>query len=392
MNTFNSYSSRAPIQVENIPTDSSGGQEDKRPRTRCGYLVPDAYANYEQAIGQTGSQASGRAIHFAADLICSGGLDIWIRGVYSYALTHIGLANPRILVYLKQRIASIDRLAAQLPQESFFSNRDVQNLVSEVVLILQLCPKRAKVVWPKVDDTTKTPGWIRSVAGSPETAATRKVWSSDGDSPTLYLASNELCKAITEGSSERALFWIRWVLEEDSKIKKETKGNGLSSKARGPETLNTKSQTEAGHYIAALLLEIYRDLMSKGIIRMNEEFQELIRLWRGGETRMAARLRKDCLGWMTMICCEVPRWKVPAAPTLVEDPVRLSRAVGGSTQFFNEVLSYPPLPSSQQLKAKMMKAVREKKAKNMTEKEKKAMTMEEQFDAFDAVMEAYLNK
>ncbi len=389
MTSLNSYTVRAPIQVETIPQD---GQEDKRPRTRCGYLVPDAYTAYEQALGQTGSQASGRALHFAADLICSGGLDIWIRGAYSYAITHIGLANPRILVYLKQRIADLDRFSAQLPQESFYGNRDVQSLVSEVVLVLQLCPKRAKVVWPKIEDSAKVPGWIRGVANAQETGATRKVWSSDGDTAPLYLASNELCKAITDGSSERALFWIRWILEEDARIRKETKSNGLTSKPRGPETLNSRQQTEAGHYVAALLLEVYRDLVSKGIIRMNEEFQELLRLWRGGENRMAARLKKDCLGWMTMICSEVPRWKVPAAPTLVEDPMRLSRAVSASKQFFNEVLSYPPLPAAQQLKTKMMKAVKEKKAKNLTEKERKAMTMEEQFDAFDAVMEMYLNK
>lgn len=390
MNTLNSYTARAPIQVETIPMDSGG--EDKRPRTRCGYLVPDAYSNYEQALSQTGSHASGRALHFAADLICSGGLDIWIRGAYTYALTHIGLANPRIVVYLKQRIVELDKKAAQLPQENFYSNRDVQSIVSEVVLVLQLCPKRAKVVWPKIDEAAKAIGWIRGVANAPETAPTRKVWSSDGDSGSLYLAANEICKAIVDGSSERALYWIRWTLEEDMRIKKETKGNGLSSKARGPPTMNTKQQTEAGHFIAALLLEVYRDLVSKGNIRMNEEFQELIRLWRGGEGRMAARLRKDCLGWMAMICSEVPRWKVPAAPTLVEDPVRLGRAVSSSTQFFNEVLSYPPLPAGQQLKAKMMKAAREKKAKNMTEKEKKQLTMEEQFEAYDSIMEQYLNK
>jgi hypothetical protein len=390
MNTLNSYTARAPIQVETIPMGEP--QEDKRPRTRCGYLVPDAYSNYEQALSQTGSQASGRALHFAADLVCSGGLDIWIRGAYSYALTHIGLANPRVLVYLKQRFTELDRKAAQLPQENFYGNREVQNLVSEVVLVLQLCPKRAKVVWPKIEETAKIAGWIRGVATAPETAATRKVWSSDGDSGSLYLAANEICKSIIDGSSERALFWIRWVLEEDMRIKKETKGNGLSSRARGPPDQNPKAQTEAGHFIAALLLEVYRDLVSKGIIRMNEEFQELIRLWRGGEKRMAARLRKDCLGWMAMICCEVPRWRVPAAPTLVEDPTRLARAVNSSIQFFNEVLSYPPLGASQQLKAKMMKAAKEKKIKNMTEKEKKQMTMEEQFDAYDAIMEKYLNK
>jgi len=380
---------RAPIRQDD---QTIGQEEDKRPRTRCGYLVPEAYSCYETTLGEAGAVASGKLLHFAADLICSGGLDIWIRGAYSYAFQHINLANPRIFVYLRQRIYELDAKADKLPQESFYSNPDVQSVIAETVLILQICPKRAKIVWPKLDENTKRQGWLRGVAGAPETRVTRIVWTSDGDTPPLYLVANELCKSVSEGSSEKALFWIRWVMEEDARVRKETKGHGLSTKERGQAVKGSpKMRTEAGHFVAELLSEIYKEHVAKGIIRMNEEFSELQRLWRGTESRMPARHRKDCLALMAMICSEVPRWKVPAAPSLVPDPIRLSRAVSQAPSFFREVLAYRPLPLG--LKANMMKGEKKKKTtKELTENDKKELTFEEHNNAYDAVMEAYLNR
>jgi len=382
---------RAPIQTEEVVP---GQQEDTRPRTRCGYLVPEAYSCYETALGETGAVASGKALHFAADIICSGGIDIWIRGAYSYAVQHISLANPRIFVYLKQRIQELDAHALRLPEENFYSNPDVQNTIGEVVLVLQLCPKRTKLVWPRVDPNTKRQGWLRGVAGAPETRATRLVWTSDGDTPPLYLVANELCKAIAEGGSESALFWIKWVLEEDARVRKETKGHGLSTKERGPATLPPKQRSDAGHFVAELLGIIYKEFAAQNLLRMHEEFGELMRLWRNGEKRMAVRLRRDCLGLMCLIVCEVPRWKVPAAPSLISDPVRLSRAVGQTSSFFNEVLAHKALSAGKQLKPTMTKGrkANTKTAVVATEKEKKALSLEEHFDAYDAAMEAYLNR
>lgn len=383
---------RAPIQKNQIEMNP-GNAEDTRPRTRSGYLVPEAYACYERSLGEVGASASGKAMHFAADIVCSGGLEIWIRGAYSYAIQHIGLANPRIFVYLKQRVQELDKKYGVLPQESFYSHPEVQNNIAETVLVLQLCPKRSRVTWPKVDDNTRRSGWLRGVAGAPETRATRTVWSSEYDTPPLYLVSNELCKAIQEGGQERSLFWIKWVIEEDTRVRKETKGNGLSTKERGLASSNQKAKCDAGHFVAAVLLEIYKELANSNTVRMNEEFGELYRLWRGGEGRMAARLRRDCLGLMALICCEVPRWKVPAAPSLVADPVRLARAVGQSGAFFNEVLAYKMIS---EIKPNMTKAKSEKakatKKSSEKEKEKKDLSMEEKFSEYDAVMEAYLSK
>jgi hypothetical protein len=232
---------RAPLQIETIQEKP---EEDKRPRTRCGYLVPDAFHSYISSLSETGSLASGKALHFAADIICSGGLDIWIRAAYSFAMKHIGLANPRIFVYLHAKIQELDKKSASLPLEAFYNNPDVHSSIGETVLILQLCPKRAAVTWPKVDANTKRPGWLRGVSNAPETIATRKTWVSDSDSMPLYLVSNELCRSIQEGSIEKALFWVRWTLEEDARIRKETKGHGLTIKERGSVEQSPKLRSE----------------------------------------------------------------------------------------------------------------------------------------------------
>ena len=166
-------------------------------------------------------------------------------------------------------------------------------------------------------------------------------------------------------------------MEEESRLRK-AKAGALSTRERG--SITGKSRADAGYWIAALVNEIYKEFAAKGLVRMNEEFQELIRLYHGGESRMPARLRRDCLGLLVLICAEVPRWKVPAASSLVADPVRLSRAVGQGARFFHEVLAHPSLAAGAQLKASM---ARLRKKKEKTE-------VKEDHDEYDVVLDRYL--
>ena len=374
---------RAPIQTDSFDILQP---EDTRARTRCGYLVPDAFHAYQVALTEAGPSASAKALHFAADIICSGGLDIWIRSTYNYCIKRVGLGNPRILVYLRDVVKKLDAKVAALPQEGFFSNPDVQALIGETIFLLQLCPKKPAVAWPKVDDTTKLPGWLRGVASAPETKATRTIWSSDGDSTPLYLVSNELCKAVQEGSTERALFWIRWAYEEDARIRKETKGPGLTRKER-LMVGSAAQKTDVGLYFIGVFIELYKELAEKQLVRMHEEVGEIARLWKSGEKRMATSNKKDLLVLLATICCEVPRWKVPAAPPLTQDPARLARAVSQVPGFFKEVLAFKPLPVNSQLKPKMMTAPKKKK-----DVATKTSPMDDHLAAYEAAMDAYMNK
>jgi hypothetical protein len=97
-------------------------------------------------------------------------------------------------------------------------------------------------------------------------------------------------------------------------------------------------------------------------------------------------MKREILGILVLILAEVPRWKVPAASTLVKDPVQLSRAVAQTYKFFSEVLVYPPVS-----KAAVKIGVKKKSTgKKITDGEKKQMNLEEHLAKYDAVVNSYL--
>ena len=84
-------------------------------------------------------------------------------------------------------------------------------------------------------------------------------------------------------------------------------------------------------------------------MRMHEEFQALLDLYRSNDKHLNATRRQDALILMIQLLTEVPRWKVPAAPSLVRDTIVLGRAVAQSEIFYKDILMLPlptkPLPS-----------------------------------------------
>jgi hypothetical protein len=95
----------------------------------------------------------------------------------------------------------------------------------------------------------------------------------------------------------------------------------------------------------AVLAEAYKDLARRGLVRMHEEFQELINLWRGKQTRLSSKQKHECIAFMILVVTEVPRWKVPAAQPLIKDPTVMSRAVQQSVRFFQEIVIKPRVNS-----------------------------------------------
>jgi hypothetical protein len=313
-------------------------QKEEQPVTRCGYKPGDSLRAYEAALLESGAVATGRALHFSADILCSGGYDVWVRSLWEFAIDHVGVSSPRIFVYLKKRIFELDELFKKFPDEQLYNTEEFHTRAGEIVMVLREVPRRPKLQWPKVGPETHLTGWLRNVAAATETAALLRVWKGEGDTTLLRVAGSELLKAITDGSLEKTLFWVKWLFEEEANIRKETKGASLTTITRGP----TDSK-DVGHYITALFAETYKEMASKSMIRMAEEFQVLIDLWRGADSRISPGCRKKIIGIMAQILCEVPRWKVAAAPALIKDPVQVSRAVSQSGKFFREVLAHQPV-------------------------------------------------
>jgi hypothetical protein len=339
--------------------------------SRRGYLLKDLARSFIQNLGDAGPVASGKLLHYTADMITSGGLLLWEKLCWEYAYEHIGVASPRIFHYLARKFRELKEKSVKLAFESFCSIPEIQQQMAEIVLILQGCPKKSKPKWPSVPlDTHDNENWLRSVLRTTDKAAVKKVWQRNGDLEPLLHAGNEMVYAITEGATERALFWVKWLLEEDSLTKKKF-GSGLTTIERGPPHLKPAQRSSVGYYFIAVLAEVYKEYAEKGMVRMHEEFQALLDLYRAPD---ASQKRKtDTMSVMIQILTDVPKWKVPAAPSLVQDQKVLERAVSQAEAFFREVLALP-LPSK--LLPPRVTGLKQKKAKEPSKEEQLQQRLE----------------
>jgi hypothetical protein len=358
-------------------------QEEEKPRTRCGYEPNESVRAFEGSLGQAGALSTGRALHFAADIVTSGGMDSFARAIWDFAFSHIGIASPRIFVYLKKRFEEIYELLKRVPDEQAYKSEEFQIRIGEIVLVVRDAPTKTMVAWPKVGAETHLDGWLRAVAAAPQTAVLNKVWKAEGDSPVLRTGGAELCKAITDGSLERALFWVKWFFEAEVKMKKEVKGASLTTYDRAPP--GSKQKAGVGFFIMALYSEMYKELATKQLIRMHEEFACILDIWRTDSKQIQGGTRKQILTILTQILCEVPRWKVPAAPPLIKDPVAMSQAIRQVPKFFREVTSYDPPGGITAL----LKAFR---TRGKVAKAKKVETTETKMDAFDKALDDYFSR
>ena len=324
-------------------------ESDQEPLSRKGYALKDLARSFLQVLGETGPVASGKLLHFTADMVCSGGLDLWQTLCWDYAFDHIGIASPRVFVYLKKKFAEIAERQASTPFVTLVNSPSLQQATIETVLILQSCPKKLKTKVPSVPaETHQNDVWFSSNARSPEKESVRKAWNRSHDLEQLLIAGNQMVSAITDGALEKALFWMRWIQEEDGQLKKRY-GSGLTTMDRGPSHLGPKQKNAAVFFICSVVAECYKELATKGLVRMHEEVQTLLDIYRSPDKHLTPSRRQDCLNLMIQILTEVPRWKVPAAPSLVKDPIVLSRAVGQAETFYKEILVLPlplkPLPA-----------------------------------------------
>ena len=321
-------------------------QEKPIVRTRFGYDARDCVKSLQEVLSQSGPAATGKALHYTADLICSGGFEIWIRLIWSFVFQHVHLTSLRIFVYLQQRTRDLEEALKVLDIEEAYKSAEFQHRVSELTIVVQTLPRQSKVIWPKIPEETHDKIWLQSVPKVKDSDAVNKVWDSQHDQPLLRFVGNQVLFACQEVNVERALFWLKWLLDEDKRVRKTMNGLGSLTTSRRSGLGGAKvDKSEIGFYIAAVLAEAYKDLARRGLVRMHEEFQELLNLWRGKQTRLSAKQKQECLAFMILVITEVPRWKVPAAQPLIKDPTVMSRAVQQSVRFFQEILVKPKVNS-----------------------------------------------
>jgi hypothetical protein len=255
------------------------------------------------------------------------------------------LASLRIFVFLIDKTTALEKFMTALDMEALYKDPEFQQKVSEVILVVQTLPRQYKITWPKVSEETHAPGWIHTATLARESEAVGKVWNSQNDQPVMRLVANQILQACEESNIEKALFWLKWLIDEDKKIRNQGSGYTLTTSRRTGTGTVKGDKAEIGYYIAAVMAEAYKDLARRGLIRMHEEFQSLLDLWKGKIPRLTSRQKQECLALMILVISEVPRWKVPAAQPLIKDPIVMSRAIQQSVRFFQEVVQRPPVQS-----------------------------------------------
>jgi hypothetical protein len=371
-----------------IWTSFMPNEADQPARTRCGYVPNEVLQSFEKTLGESGSPATAKVLHFAADIVCSGGIDSLLRSLWNYALVHIGIASPRIFVYMIQRIKEIESILKTLPDQMAYSNETLQLRIGELIVVIRHAPTKTLLQWPKVGQETHTESWLRAISTDPvtETTLLKNVWIPGHDSAILRVAGANLSKAIADSSTEKALFWVKWLFEHETLLQRSQKGATLSNFERGPATLGSRQRKSVSFFILHLYSELYKEFAAKQTLRMNEEFQTLIEICKDAPKGIGTGAKKQIFTILTQILTEVPKWKIPAAAQLIQDPVYISNIVKTIPKFFQEVLSYdPPKKASEVEKALKTRGAQKQRA--AVKKSDENLTKDQ---AFDKAMEAYM--
>lgn len=361
-------------------------QIDDSIRTRCGYPAKDVLRSFKAFLEQPGPEAAGKCLHYTADLITSGCLELWQKCLWDYVFDHVGIASPRIFIFLKERFETIDSAWARLPSEDFFRLQEFQRKFGECVLVVRSCVRKPPLKIPKVPLDTHNDEWVRaSTGGATSSAIVNKIFRSGTEPGVLKKVGDEIVRACSDGATEKALFWMKWLYDEEAMVRKETSST-FTTVERGPSSLNEKARRHIGFYVASICAEIYKEMAAKQSVRMNEEYSALLKLFANPNKLLSQKRRMEILVIMIQILCEVPRWKVPAAPSLVSDPVVLERALGHVGGFFREVLKYDPPVGNITKEAK--KGTRAQPTSGrINAKQAKLAKVETQMAAYDAVLE-----
>jgi hypothetical protein len=370
-------------------------EEDMTLRTRSGYPVADVVRGFRVALEQSGATSAGKSLHYTADLICSGCFELWQKILWEYCLDHVGIGSPRIFWFLKQRFSDLEAAWAKLPAETFYRTLEYQKAIAEVLLVVRSQPRRPGLKMPKVPPETHNEEWVRGATReAPSSAAVGRVFKGNQDLQVLRGVGDEFAKSCADGATEKAFWWMKWCFEEDARIRRDG-GGSLTTMDRGPIGWNQKQRNHVGFYLAAVLVEIYKELVPKHNLRMNEEFVALIQLYSQPNKKFSSSRRTQLLCLAIQIVCEVPRWKVPAAPALVKDPIALERAISHVEGFFREVLAFDaPMGDVQKAAkagAKKSLAAGGSHGRQLNAKQMRDMNVNQHLQANDDIINSWLS-
>jgi hypothetical protein len=285
--------------------------KDLKKETFSGHNKKDVLKSLEKCI------ALGEvpyAIHWAFELLCSGLVDTLWNSFFMIAVEQVNRANPLIFSYLYMRFFKEffplrDAYASDIPR--IRNSPSARKIVAEAATLLALSKKAKLPAFPKVTPADYTRDRIREVAKAPLTSYANAIIKAD-DPSHIIIPSNEIAFAIRRENRDslHALFWIRWLLEFEKQLKKES-GSKLACAKRPVPGIDEKHHTD----VVWLLWEVLSHEVSQRPPQEKAPLEKVIsvlfRMFCYQYEPSCKNSRKEFLACAVVLLTDIVEWNEP---------------------------------------------------------------------------------
>ena len=168
-----------------------------------------------------------QSCYWCAEFVCSGHfIDLWDT-IFLFSAKYIHLGNPKLPHYLNLRLNYFKSIVNNGFQENILKIRNhekTRELFAEIICVLCLSSKKNAFENIKIDKNDLSMTRIAHKLKADSTKYAQIVFK-DEDPKELFIAVNEFAWNISKNKkdSRMACYWIEWILNFETLIKKENK-------------------------------------------------------------------------------------------------------------------------------------------------------------------------
>lgn len=228
-----------------------------------------------------------QSCYWSAEFICSGDfLYLWdILFVFISKFIHIG--NPKLPIYIKSRLDIFKNILNSGYSDNILKLRNNQNIRKnfiEVIGIICCSKKKNSYDIPKITETSFNMIEISHKLTAKNKNAGSKIFKNE-DPKEIFIAINEFAWNIQVKDTQRAIFWLEWIIEYQKLCKKK---KIINKCARREMPVERKYQHDMVWIIWEIILDESR--RNGGLYKINTSLLQLFCLKYNFSTNSKRRL------------------------------------------------------------------------------------------------------
>ena len=177
------------------------------------------------------------ACYWTLELLCSGLVHSLWYTLFEGASLYVHRSCPNMFTYLTtqyERFADIERMFSTYTMADIRNHEQARNIVCETVVALAVAKKQKPIALPTIKPLHDfQPQTVRENLRASTQAACLPFLKAE-DPFELKIPFNEFCFSIQTRDTQRALYWVSWILSYAREQKKRTKQPLLGAERRNP--------------------------------------------------------------------------------------------------------------------------------------------------------------